>query len=278
MKEALNKEQHEELYDLYRRSLPFIVRDQETVMGILSNAGNTIMEQRDGQNKLIGASVVNQNTILLLCVDGEHRGRGIGTSLLERSERMIADRGYDKIIVGVGFDHIMPGVPTCRNRSKAENVELYPEVDGRAENFFTKRGYVHSWECDCFDMRFPLSRFNRDDLKVGDTIEGITYRWAVPADIDRVCACVQDGFTEFTGYYREEGLYGASDTRVLIAVAGEEVVGALIVGAESRAERFLPLSAIKYLIFRQIFIIRIPVIWNALIRRGIYWIKAVPEK
>ena len=139
MKEALNKERYEELYDLYRRSLPFIVRDQETVMGILSNAGNTIMEQRDGQNKLIGASVVNQNPILLLCVDGEHRGRGIGTSLLERSERMIADRGYDKIIVGVGFDYIMPGVPTCRNRSQAENAELYPEVDDRAEDFFTKR-------------------------------------------------------------------------------------------------------------------------------------------
>lgn len=237
MKEALNKERHEELYKLYRRSLPFIVRDQETVMGILSNAGNTIMEQRDGQDKLIGASVINQNTILLLCVDGEHRGRGIGTSLLERSERMIADRGYDKIIVGVGFDYIMPGVPTCRNRSKAENVELYPEVDGRAEDFFTKRGYIHSWECDCFDMRFPLSRFYRDDLKVGDTVEGVTYRWAVPADIGGVCACVQDGFSEFTGYYREEGLYGGSDTRVLIAVAGEEVVGALIVGAESRKER-----------------------------------------
>lgn len=236
MNETLSRELNEELYGLFQRNLPFIVRDKETVMRILGNAGNTVIEQRDGQDKLIGASVFNQNTILLLCVDGEHRDQGIGTNLLERSERLIADRGYDKITVGVGFDYIMPGVPTSRNRFKAENVNLYPEVDGRAEDFFTKRGYVHSWDCDCFDMRFPLSRFNRDDLRAGDTVEEITYRWAVPADIDGICACTRDAFPEFTGYYREERLYGGSGTRVLIAVSGEEVVGALIVEAENRAE------------------------------------------
>lgn len=237
MKEALNRELCEELYALYKRNLPFVVRDRDTVMRILGNAGNTVMEQRDGQDRLIGASVVNRNTILLLCVDGEHRNQGIGTNLLERSERIISDRGYDKIKAGVGFDYIMPGVPTSRNRSKAENVNLYPEVNDRAEEFFTRRGYVHSWDCDCFDMRFPLSRFTRDDLKPGDTIEGIIYRWAAPADRDRVCACVRDAFPDFTEYYREKGLYGGADTRVLMAVSGEEVVGALIVGAESRAER-----------------------------------------
>ena len=33
----------------------------------------TVMERRDGQKKLIGASVVNQNTILLPCVDEDCR-------------------------------------------------------------------------------------------------------------------------------------------------------------------------------------------------------------
>lgn len=237
MNDKLIEGRKEELYELYKRNLPFIVRDKETVMRIFDNAGNTVMERRDGQKNLIGASVVNQNTILLLCVDEECRGKGIGTDLLERSERIIADRGYDKIIVGVGFDYIMPGVPTSRNRFQAENVNLYPELDGRAEDFFTKRGYAHSWNCDCFDMRFPLSRFDRDDLREGDTIEGIIYRWAVPEDIDGVCACTRDAFPEFTGYYRNERLYGGSDKRVLIAVSEKEVAGALIVGTENKAQR-----------------------------------------
>lgn len=227
-----------ELYELYKRNFPFIVRDRETVMWILGHEGNTVIEHRDVENKLIGASVVNQNTILLLCVDAEHRNKGIGTGLLDESEKIIREQGYGKITVGVGFDYLMPGVPTSRNRFPAENVNLYPEIDGTAEDFFAGRGYVHSWDCDCFDMRFPLSRFNRSGLNVGDTIEGITYRWAVPADLEGICACTQDAFPEFTQYYRDERLYGSNpDERVLIAVSGEEVVGTLIVGAEIREER-----------------------------------------
>lgn len=229
---------NQELYDLYKRNFPFIVRNRQTVMRILGNEDNVIIERRDRQHKLIGASVINQNTILLLCVDAEHRNKGIGTELLNESEQIITEHGYDKITVGAGFDYIMPGVPTSRNRCKAENVDLCQEVDSTAEDFFAGRGYVHTWDCDCFDMRFPLSQYNRNEPKEGDIIEGITYRWAAPADIDGTCACTQDAFPEFTQYYRDKGLYGGNPgARVLIAVSGEEVVGTLIVGLESEAER-----------------------------------------
>ena len=60
---------YEELYELYKRNLPFVVRDRETVLRILMNEGNTVIEHRNEHNKLAGVSVVNQNTILLLCVD-----------------------------------------------------------------------------------------------------------------------------------------------------------------------------------------------------------------
>lgn len=228
----------QEVYELYKRNFPFIVRDRETVMRILGNEGNTIIERRDARNKLIGVSVVNANTVLLLCVDAEHRNKGVGTDLLKQSERIITEHGYHKVTVGVGFDYIMPGVPTSVNRFPAENVNLYPEVDRTAENFFAARGYVHNQSCDYFDMRFPLSRFHHGGQKAGDTIDGITYRWAVPADVEGICECTQDAFSEFTEYYRNESLYdGNPDARVLIAVSGEEVVGTLIVGVESREER-----------------------------------------
>lgn len=229
---------NQELFELYKRNFPFNVRDKGTVMRILSNEDNIIIEQKNEQHKLIGVSVVNQNTILLLCVDAEHRKKGIGTDLLNRSEQTIMEHGYHKISVGAGFDYIMPGVPTSQRRFKTENENLYPEITGTAEDFFAKRGYVHGWNCDCFDMRFPLSQLNQNGPKEGDTIEGITYRWAVPADIDGICACTQDAFPEFTQYYRDERLYGMNhNARVLIAFSGETIVGTLIVGVESETER-----------------------------------------
>ena len=42
-------------------------------------------------------------------------------------------------------------------------------------------------------------------------------------------------------------------------------------GIDNYLTYFLPLSVIKYPILRRIFIIRIQVIWNALIGRGVYW-------
>lgn len=221
---------YEELYELYKRNLPFVVRDRETVLRILMNEENTVIEHRNEHNKLAGVSVVNQNTILLLCVDAPYQRQGIGTKLLKESEELVRRGGYDKVVAGNGFDYIMPGVPTSKRYFPAENEELYPGLDESASDFFTKRGYAHAWNCNCFDMRFPLERFDQDGFRAGDTIEGVTYRWAVPADVPGICACTDDAFSEFTGFYRNENLYTQSGSaRVLLAVLDGEVAGTLIV-------------------------------------------------
>lgn len=222
-----------ELFELYQRNFPFIVRDKETVLRILNHEGNIILEQRDGQQRLIGASVINQNTILFLCVDMEYRNKGIGGRLLEMSENEVKNNGYNKISVGAGFDYLMPGVPTAKRYFGAVNEDLYQGLDTAASDFFEKRGYVHSSDCNCFDMRFPLKEFRKDGHSAGDTVDGITYRWAIPGEMDAVCACTDDAYPEFTQYYQNKGLYdGNGGCRVLIAILGGRVTGALIVGVE----------------------------------------------
>ncbi|MCM1120481.1 MAG: GNAT family N-acetyltransferase [bacterium] len=220
---------YQEIVTLYQKNLPFIVRDQETVLRILHHKGNTIIEHREEGKKLAGVSVVNQNTILLLCVDAKYRRQGIGTKLLRESEETIRRGGYDRVVVGNGFDYIMPGVPTSKRYFPAENEELYPGLDETASDFFTKRGYTHTWNCNCFDMRFPLERFDQNDRHVGDTIEGVTYRWATPDDLAGICACTDDAFPEFTVFYQNESLYAPGGAKVLIAVLEGEIVGTLIV-------------------------------------------------
>ena len=223
----------QEVFDIYERNFPFIVRSKETVLQILNHEENIIIEHRDDQNALIGVSVINQNTILLLCVDKKYRKNGIGTKLLAMSENTIKNNGYDQIILGNGFDYIMPGVPTSKRYFEAENENLYSDIDETASNFFTKRGYVHSWNCNCFDMRLPLKQFERNAHHVGDTIGNITYRFATLNDLQGICTCTDDACQEFTKFYQWEELYTpGNNSKVLIAVFHGEVVGTLIVGLE----------------------------------------------
>lgn len=221
-----------ELFEIYQRNFPLIVRDENTVRRILSNENNRIIEERDAQHNLIGAAVINKDALLLFCVDEKYRNRGIGSRLLESAEQLVKDCGYDRLVVGAGFDYITPGVPTSKRWFDSENEALTPGLDETASDFFTKRGYIHAWECNCFDMKCLLTHFAEGSPQAGDVVEGITYRWAVLDDLEQVCACTDDAYSEFTEYYRQEGLYHAdSPARVLIAVLGEEVVGTLIVTA-----------------------------------------------
>lgn len=223
----------EEIFEIYERNLPFITRKKEVVLQILGNKHNTILEKRDNLNKLIGISVINQNTLLLLCVDAGYRNQGIGTGLLEESEQVVKNNGYKKIAAGNGYDYIMPGVPTSRRYFDAENEELYQELDENASAFFQKRGYIHSWNCNCFDMKLLLQNFANEGFKVGNSIDGITYCWAELNDIEKVCACTDDAYKEFTWYYQNKGLYMEdSPSRVLVAVINGEIIGTLIITIE----------------------------------------------
>lgn len=208
-------------------------------MEILGDAGNRVFEKRDGDGKLIGVSVVHKDTIYLLCVDREYRGCGIGSELLELSERYIRDAGFAAVTVGAGEDYLAPGVPTSRAFYKIEGTEaLYDGLDDHAAEFFRKRGYVHSWEdCDCFDMRFPLTEFVPGTFGIGDTSDGITYRFATAEDIPEIKKCTDNAHEKFTKYYLDEGMYnGSNGQRILIALDGETVCGTLMVCAETEGK------------------------------------------
>lgn len=221
-----------EIYELFRRTLPYVVRDEETVLRILENKDNKIMEERNAENQLIGVSVIHKNTILLLCVEEAYRKQGIGSGLLRQSEEAIKAAGYDEVTVGVGEDYLAPGVPTSKRYAPAVNERLDERVDDVAGSFFEKRGYVHDWgnKCNCFDMKFPLCEFEKEEHSIGDTIDGVCYRFATIEDRESVSACTNAACVEFTKWYQDEFLYTENDSsRIMVAVADGKVVGTLIV-------------------------------------------------
>ena len=228
-----------ELSSFFRRNFPFIVREEATVRNILENKECKIIEKRNAKAELIGAVVVHDNTILMLCVEKEYRNRGIGSELLSEAEQIIKEAGYEEITVGAGYDYLMPGVPTSKRYVDAVNERLYDGVDDSASNFFEKHGYTHSWDCNCFDMRFSLEEFTKEDYSVGDTVDGICYRFATGEDAEKVFSCTDAAYEEFTQYYKNEELYcggGRQNPKVLIATDGEDVVGTLIVSLETEGE------------------------------------------
>lgn len=236
-------------YELFRRNFPFVVRSEETARDILGNSENKVIEKRNDKGQLIGASVLRGNTIYLLCVDKEYRKQGIGTWLLEQSEKAIKSAGYNEVIIGAGDDYLTPGVPTSKRYAPAENERLWDGLDETASDFFEHRGYFHSWNaCNCFDMMFPLSDFEWEEHGIGDTIDGIRYRWATIGDLPEITACTNEASEDFTRWYQEHSMYsGEGCSRVLIATCGDTVAGTLIVdvGIEQDAVGSVGCTAVR---------------------------------
>ena len=229
-------------YELFRKNFPFIVRSDEEALKIINNPENRIIEESDEKGNLIGVSIIYKDTIILLCVNEEYRNHGIGSKLLEESEKYVIEKGYEKIRIGVSEDecYLMPGVPmaqkTVEQTLKEDNV--YENVNNDAYDFFSKRGYTHFWGKDnCFDMRVNLENATFPNEVVGDTIDGITYRFAVKDDIPNIIKCTDDADQSFSQYYRNEKLYDEkSDQRAIIATNNDEVCGTLIISIEAEGK------------------------------------------
>ena len=228
----------EEVYKLYREMFPYIFREEETLREIIGHDSNIRIEKRDDCQELIAVSLIRKNTILLLVVREDYRRQGIGSSLLRESEEIIRQRGYDKVVLGVGDDYLMPGVPTSKRYFPAEHENLYQFLNTEASDFFERRGYKHSWhDSNCFDMRMALADFPLESPHVGDTIKGCSYRWANANDLEGIIICVQEAEEDFVEYYRNPILYvPGGQERVLVAIVNQEIAGTLIVGFETEGK------------------------------------------
>lgn len=229
-------------YNMFKENFPYISREEDTLKKVINKEDNILFEKRNEKNKLIGCAIVNKNTILLLVVDKEYRNQGIGSELLAKCENIIVENGFKEIILGVGFNYLMPGVPTSKKYTLSMYENLEPLVNDNASNFFEKRGYIHSWgECNCFDMKMTLSNFEKNDNTIGDTINNIHYRWANINDLQGIIECADDACQyqeeKFSKYYKNTDLYKEDNNKkVLVAIKNNKIVGTLIISIETEAK------------------------------------------
>lgn len=232
----------EEILKMFRENFPYVSREEEALAEVIGHDGNVFLTRRNDKGRLTGCAIVNENTILLLVVDREYRGQGIGEALLDECEATIVNNGFRHVVLGVGFGYLLPGVPTSRRFAPSVHERLDPLVDSRASDFFERRGYRHSWgDCNCFDMRMRLDDFCHDRDSIGDTVDGILYRWAETGDLAEICLCADDACQyqdeSFSKYYRNADLYQAdSRQRVIVAEKAGRIVGTLIVSIETEGK------------------------------------------
>lgn len=211
----------EKLFALYSACFPDNVRAEETVRRILGWPDNACLVRAQGE-RLLAASLISGNTVLMLCVLPGYRRQGIGSQLLEESEGLVRSQGFSQIQFCDGPDYLLPGIPLT-----ADNAAFFP-----------KRGYVHSWGgCECVDMRLSLRDWQAGEAGAGDSLDGVVYRFAQERDRERVAACVRSAYPPFAGYYQDSRLYtGQGRERVLMAEREGLVCGTLLVGSETGRE------------------------------------------
>lgn len=195
-----------EMLDMYNRSFPDLQTDETTFMErLMLDNGSVIFEHRDG-GSLIGFSVVNDDGILLLCVEENHRNKGIGTDLLKLSEEHIL-KNFDTIHLGISRNtYLLCGVPM------SDSYDTH--------SFFIRHGYLEDWVS--YDMIIDLSKYNRiPELDHLDEKVIIRRRRNDREDIEKSIQCgdIIDGWGE---YYKE-----ASD--LIVAEVDGEIVGAVMV-------------------------------------------------
>lgn len=226
----------DELCALFRRNFPYVIRAEEAVRAIFSHPENHVISRRNEQGHLYAAAVVQRSTILMICVDEPYRRLEIGSELLQEAEAWIRSHGYPEAVIGVGLDYLCPGVPVREQPYPEALIRegLDPRIPAENAEFFRKRGYFHAWDdSNCFDMQMDLT----GDVLSLQPAGGFACRWAGPEDRTAVMACTDDALPEFTKFYASEELYlPGSPDRVLIALDGELVCGALLVSRETEAK------------------------------------------
>ncbi len=209
----------DKLVKLYYDCFPDIITYDDRIKEVISDA--SVFTREDANGDIIAAAAVKENKIAFLCVHPDHRGQGIGSSLFAQCETHVKSLGYDKIQMFGLEPYITPGAP------------LY---DGNKE-LFEKLGYLHTWGDDeCVDMKTDLSFIKGLELKLGDTVNGLTYRFATPDDKSAVLDCVKDAHIGFLPYYTSDELYDPdNEEHILIALDGDIVCGTLLVECYDKA-------------------------------------------
>lgn len=194
------------IYEIFHLSFPQLAISKEQFeRKIHLSSCQCLTAEEDG--KLVGFSLIQGNTVMLLCVLSEFRGKGIGSKLLSQSEDAIKQAGFQRAVLGLGeHTYLFQGVPMfCE-----ETV-----------HFFEKRGY----KADeiSVDMSMPLGTFSKDKCSIRSCAGDVSFRYVTPEEHEQLLSAVKQAEPDWTHYFEH------TSCPVLVAVENGEILGFCIV-------------------------------------------------
>lgn len=200
------------IYSLYQRCFPNYPLEEAAFSDLLGLPEATVLLRRRGE-ACIGCAVLWKNSLSLLMVAPEERGKGVGSGLLREAEERVRESGADAVILGAGDRYLFQGVPLDQ-----------PQMPG----FFEKRGYRAEWSS--VNMRLPLAGFSTERQKLPPVDGAVSFRFAEASEEAELLAAVKATEPSWTPYF--EGV----SSNVWIAAFPEGIAGFLM--AEPDGGRF----------------------------------------
>lgn len=149
------------VYKLFAECFPQLEMTEDIFCRLLDFDRCKIILRREGDTPA-GCAAVCGNCIRLICVTPEFRGRGIGGELLQRSEEIIAENGFDSVVVGGVDSNLFIGAVTSEEQWK-----------NKRNAFFERSGY--RFDDSCLEMRMSLADFDSDSLDIPKCPENVSF-------------------------------------------------------------------------------------------------------
>jgi GNAT superfamily N-acetyltransferase len=199
------------LYEMYIQNFPDYYVSESFFNEAMSH--HDIITEKDSHGEVIAFAAVFRNSLSLICIAEEHRGKKLGSKLIDIASDKMRAEGYDTIFLGRGLYYIFQGV-----------AESYT---GAAE-FLEKEGF--HYDRKSANMTCRLDTFDFDTINIRRAPAGTTFRAATNADKPSLLAAVKDAQDGWLEYFE------STSSPVVIAEYKDKIVGFLV--AEPDGGRF----------------------------------------
>ena len=198
-----------ELFEIFNKCYPELPMNEQVLATLLGEEPYEVIRQEE-QEKVVGYSIVRENRILLLCVAPEEQGKGIGSSLVKKSEEYIKKMGYDTVVLGGFSSRLFLGATV--------DEEGY---ENKHHAFFESLGYQAN--DGCCEMYMDLKGFRLEDVKVPVNPAGVSFGYYTDSDRTELYEAVAQVDKEWVQYFQ-------NDAPVYIAKENGKVIGFAILG------------------------------------------------
>ena len=134
------------LYKIFTDCFPYIPITEKLFVKRIFEGTNRIFVEY-ASSVPVAFSVLNGNTVVLICVHPDFQKKGIGKLLLKKSEKYISSQGYRKINLG-----------RCSN-----GLFFGAVMDNFSHRFFAKEGYTAF--NGCLNMVMDLSEYSYQKIR-----------------------------------------------------------------------------------------------------------------